>query len=105
MAVDFEQEIKTVTWKTVVIEPGVYYARSTDSEGDWAYYKFLVRKEDYDMIKVKDSGHEKMIICKFNEYAPTWTMQDIFSGKKDTEFIQADDFDSVYKGLLAFLSA
>jgi hypothetical protein len=103
MPVEFEQEIKVISYRTIEIPPGTYYAKATDEDGEWTYYKFTVRAEDYDILQVKNGRYKKRLFSLLEEYAPTWKMQEIFADGKDTEHVPPSEFDKELNAVVAHL--
>lgn len=103
--VKFQKKIETVTVKDFEVKSGVYFAKIDDDNGS-RFYKFIVKDDDeYEAVIVVDDNYLKSIRYDSWETVTSWNFERIFSGDKETSFIEEAEFKAHFINVMASLSA
>ena len=103
--VKFEKKIETVTKKEFEVKDGIYYAKIDDDNG-CRFYKFIVKEDDeYEAVTVVDDTYNKLIRYDSWETTTSWNFERIFSGDKETSFIEEAEFKAHFINVMTSLSA
>jgi hypothetical protein len=102
---EFKFKHENPTFETIEILDGLYFAKvDTFDTGEFDYYKFVVKGDSIELLKVFVTSEEARIVRKTDEWDLPWDLQALYAKEKKGEFIDQIEFNTVYQAALAKIS-